>query len=153
MSSLTIRKATIEDLDAIVAFQAAMALESEGTVLNIDTVRKGVSAALSDESKGMYIVAELEGVAAGSLMVTREWSDWNNCWYWWLQSVYVAPQHRRKGIFKAMFSKVKEMAEEEGISELRLYVDKHNDSAQNTYRALGMEECHYLMFSLLRRQE
>ena len=28
-------------MDAIVAFQAAMALESEGMVLDIDTVRKG----------------------------------------------------------------------------------------------------------------
>ena len=30
-------------------------------------------------------------VVTGSLMLTTEWSDWSNCNYYWIQSVYVRP--------------------------------------------------------------
>ena len=79
-------------------------------------------------------------------MLTREWSDWNNGWYWWIQSVYVMPEYRDQGIFRAMYTKVIEMAKEQNITQVRLYVDRHNTNAQKVYQKLGMEECHYLMY-------
>lgn len=124
----------------------AMALESEGTELDQNKVLRGVKAVMEDESKGVYLVARIDGKAAASLMITREWSDWNNGWYWWIQSVYVMPEHRGKGIFRAMYAKVIEMAKEQRIAQVRLYVDRHNTNAQKAYRKLGMEECHYLMY-------
>ena len=63
-----------------------MALESEGTVLDAERVRKGVAAVMEDGSKGIYIIARIEDRPVASLMITREWSDWNNGWYWWIQS-------------------------------------------------------------------
>lgn len=123
-----------------------MALESEGLVLDGDVVAKGVKAALEDESKGIYIIAETEGKNIASLMITREWSDWNNGWYWWIQSVYVVPEFRSKGVFKAMYAKVGEFAAQEQVLQVRLYVDKTNTNAQRVYQRLGMEECHYLMY-------
>ena len=137
---------TYNDIEAITGFQIAMALESEGTVLDSERVHNGVTAVMEDESKGTYIVARIEGRPVASLMITREWSDWNNRWYWWIQSVYVMPEYRGKGIFKAMYTKVIEIAKEQNIAQVRLYVDRYNTNAQKVYQKLGMEECHYLMY-------
>ena len=134
------------DIDSIVQFQADMAMESEGCLLDREKVAKGVTAAMLDESKGMYWVAKFDGKTIGSLMITREWSDWNNEWYWWIQSVYVAPEYRRQGVYKAMYMKVKDAAKGSNVSQIRLYADRSNLSAQKVYKSLGMHESHYLMF-------
>ena len=130
----------------IAQFQVAMAMESERLSLDYECVLKGVKAVLADESKGRYLVARIAGTPVGSLMITQEWSDWNCCWYWWVQSVYVLPEYRRRGIYRAMYGKVQEMAAEEGVSQIRLYVDKENLAAQGVYQKLGMQECHYCMY-------
>ena len=143
---MEISTGTYNDIEAITGFQIAMALESEGTVLDAEKVRNGVTAVMEDESKGTYIVARTEDRPVASLMITREWSDWNNGWYWWIQSVYVMPEYRGQGIFRAMYTKVIELAKEQKIAQVRLYVDRQNTNAQEVYQKLGMEECHYLMY-------
>jgi len=142
----TIVRGEVDDIESIVQFQAKMAMESEGTTLDLEKVTKGVTAAMNDESKGIYWVAKVNGKAIGSLMVTREWSDWNNEWYWWIQSVYVLPDYRKHGVYKAMYSTLKEVAKENKVSQIRLYVDKTNHPAQQAYQRLGMHESHYLMY-------
>ena len=144
--NFAVSRGEVCDIDSIVQFQADMAMESEGCVLDKEKVTKGVTAAMLDDSKGIYWVAKYEGRTIGSLMLTREWSDWNNEWYWWIQSVYVAPEYRRKGVYKAMYLKVKDAAKENNVSQIRLYADKTNLSAQKAYQSLGMHESHYLMF-------
>ncbi|MBO7248637.1 MAG: GNAT family N-acetyltransferase [Bacteroidales bacterium] len=134
------------DIEAIAQFQVDMALESEGTVLDKEKVLLGVTAAVNDVAKGTYLVCRVDGQAISSLMLTREWSDWNNQWYWWIQSVFVKPEFRGKGAYRAMYEKIKEMAQEQNISQVRLYVDKTNYPAQQVYKKLGMDECHYLMY-------
>lgn len=134
------------DVAAVARFQVDMAMESEGTVLNVGIVERGVSAVMCDSAKGMYLVAKAGGTAVASLMITREWSDWNNEWYWWVQSVYVTPEYRGKGIYRKMYAKVKELAGKDGVSQIRLYVDKTNVRARRVYEKLGMQECHYLMY-------
>ena len=146
VSNYTIEIGNAEDIAYIARFQVAMAMESEGTTLNLERVTRGVTMAMADDAKGRYIVARIDGKAVGSLMLTREWSDWNCQWYWWIQSVYVEPQHRKKGVYKAMYSKVKQMAQAENVSQVRLYVDKTNTSAQQAYQRLGMDETHYLIY-------
>ena len=143
---MEISRGTINDIEEITGFQIAMALESEGTILDGNKVRSGVKAAMEDDSKGTYIVARTDGKPIASLMITREWSDWNNSWYWWIQSVYVMPEYRGQGIFRSMYRKVIEMAKEQSVAQVRLYVDRHNTNAQKVYQKLGMEECHYLMY-------
>lgn len=143
---LTITQGKASDIDAIVRFQADMAMESEGTMLDMDRLTLGVSSAINDEQKGIYLVARANDTPIGSLMLTREWSDWNNQWYWWIQSVYVMPEYRKKGVYKAMYATLKDMAQENGVSQIRLYADRTNLSAQQVYQCLGMRESHYLMF-------
>lgn len=146
MIDIIITKGQIEDIESIAQFQVDMAMESEGTQLDKDTVTKGVSAAMADENKGLYYIARVDGKAVGSLMLTREWSDWNNGWYWWIQSVYVAPDYRRQGVYKSMYQAVCTDAKQQNVAQVRLYVDKTNTRGQEVYSSLGMQESHYLIY-------
>ena len=143
---LIITKGQTEDIEVIAQFQVDMAMESEGTLLDIETVTKGVTAAINDGNKGCYYIARVDGETVGSLMLTREWSDWNNGWYWWIQSVYVAPEYRRQGIYKSMYQAVCEDARQQNVAQVRLYVDKTNIRGQKVYASLGMQESHYLIY-------
>ena len=144
---MQIRLAGINDIDTLVNFNQRMAMETENKVLNDVTLRKGVSRLIEDRNKGFYLVAEQDAQILGSLMVTTEWSDWRNGVFWWIQSVYVTPAFRRQGIYAKLYAKVKVLAgEAENVCGFRLYVEKENIIAQQTYKTLGMSESHYLMF-------
>ncbi len=141
--------ANLEDIETLVKFQMAMAKESEGTELDYETVREGVKAGIADDSKATYLVARNDdNEVLGSLMLTTEWSDWNNSDYYWIQSVYVRPECRHQGVFKELFDFAKAIALSEGAGALRLYVDRNNINAQKVYQSLGMHESHYLMYEL-----
>lgn len=142
-----IRAATPDDLDALVGFACAMALETEHKRLDPETVRRGVGRALAEPGRARYLVAELDSVVVGTLMLTVEWSDWRCADWWWIQSVYVAPAARRAGVFRALYAHVLAAARAEGeaVCGIRLYVERDNHRAQATYRALGMADAAYLV--------
>jgi len=147
----TIRKAELRDAAAIAGFNSAMALETEGKALLPERVNPGVLRLLNDPSLGFYVVAEQAGGVVGSLMVTNEWSDWRNGLFWWIQSVYIMPAARRKGVYRALYDFVRDMARADpGICGFRLYVEKDNTAAQRTYSSLGMEPTDYLVYEELK---
>lgn len=144
---MLIRKAKAQDLTALVQFNQAMAQETEGLVLDETTLTKGVSTLLNAPEKGFYLVTEIKGEIAGSLMVTFEWSDWRAKDYYWIQSVYIRPQNRRQGIYGKLYNEVKNLAQANGgAASFRLYVEQENTAAQQTYKALGMKQSYYLMY-------
>lgn len=148
---ITIRTAVPSDAEAIIYFQVNMAWETESMKLVPEVVAQGVNAVFEDPSKGCYYVAEKEGRKIASLLITYEWSDWRNCNVWWFQSVYVVPDFRRKGVFKKMYSYIRQLAEEQDIAGLRLYVETRNSTAQKTYEALGMSSEHYSFYEWMRK--
>ena len=141
-----IRKAEKKDCRIIAEFNAKMAEETEGLTLDSIELQKGVEAVMEDETKGFYIMAESEGQSAACLLITKEWSDWRNCWWWWIQSVYVKKTFRRQGLFSKMYEYVKKLSINNKTAGLRLYVDKENDSAQKVYKVCGMNENNYVFF-------
>jgi ribosomal protein S18 acetylase RimI-like enzyme len=145
--SLAIRRARLEDADFLAACNAAMALETEHKKLDPEILGRGVRNLLQNPAWGFYHVAEMDGVAAGCLLITFEWSDWRDGLFWWVQSVYVRPEFRRQGIFRALYRHVREAARAEAnVIGFRLYVEKDNAAAQATYKALGLAETDYKMF-------
>ena len=143
---LQIRPATVADLDFIVTGNLAMALETENVRLDPAVLREGVRTLLEGRAPGGYWMAELDGVVAGQLMITHEWSDWRNRLVWWIQSVYVSPAARQHGVFRALYTHVREAARAAGAGGLRLYVDNTNTRAQRVYTQLGMTGDHYRVF-------
>ena len=148
---MTIRVAKLEDSNAIIDFQIAMALETENVNLDRTIITKGVIALLRDKSKGLYYLADDNGLTIGSMLTTYEWSDWRNGTILWLQSVYIKPDYRGKGIFRLMYNHLKEKVLNYSDSVgLRLYVDNTNTNAQNVYKAMGMNGDHYKTYEWIK---
>ena len=141
-----VRAARAEDLDALVAGNLAMARETERARLDLDTLQQGILALLESRAPGRYWVAELDGRVVGQLLITFEWSDWRNRMVWWIQSVYVVPDARGRGVFRSLYDAIRLEARREGAGGLRLYVDTTNTPAQAVYGALGMNGDHYRVF-------
>lgn len=146
-----IRRAEPDDAPVITGFNLGIALETENLRLRPKTVRAGVAKLLENPGFGFYLVAELDGQTVGSLMVTTEWSDWRCGQFWWIQSVYVLPEFRKRGIYRRMHEKVKELAREnDNVCGFRLYVEKENFAAQAAYLKTGMCQTGYRMFEELK---
>jgi len=144
---VNIRIANAKDADSLVEFNQAMALETEGKHLDAATLRNGVEAVFGDAKKGFYVVCEIESRIVGGLMVTYEWSDWRNAWFWWIQSVYIRPEARGQKIYSRLYDFVKTAASDAGnVCGFRLYVESDNTNARRVYDAVGMHASHYLMY-------
>ncbi len=149
IGEINVRRAVPDDLETIVRFNAAMALESEVKALDLEQLRKGVAAVFQRHGLGFYCVAEVAGRVVGQLMITTEWSDWRNSSYWWIQSVYVDAGHRRMGVYRTLHSFiVAEAKERGGVQGLKLYVDRANNGAQSVYTSLGMSHSNYDLWEI-----
>ncbi|MBN9659771.1 MAG: GNAT family N-acetyltransferase [Acidobacteria bacterium] len=147
MDPITIRLADPADAEFLVRGNASMALETEHLSLDLDRLRDGVHALFENTSRGVYYVAEVKGRRVGQMMITYEWSDWRNGMFWWIQSVWVEPEFRGRGIFKALYAHVEQLARADaGVCGLRLYVEQDNERAQGTYVRCGMKRTAYQMF-------
>jgi len=150
MSKITTRKANTDDLVFILESNRAMAAETEDVGLEPKTLLKGIEYLLAHANEGIYLIAEQNGARAGTLMVTFEWSDWRNGRFWWIQSVYVPQTFRRRGVYRAMHEAVRKLAlADPQACGIRLYVERENSVAQQTYQRIGMEETHYRLYEEL----
>jgi ribosomal protein S18 acetylase RimI-like enzyme len=144
-----LRFATPSDIDTLASNHRAMALETENKTLDVDATLRGTRAVLEDAGKGFYLIAERDGQMVGQLQITFEWSDWRAGNFWWIQSVYVVPEARRTGVYRALYDRVLIAAREaKDVCGVRLYVDKDNKHAQATYRAMGMQIAHYDIYEV-----
>ncbi|HEY5627833.1 MAG TPA: N-acetyltransferase [Nitrospira sp.] len=146
-----IRPARITDVESIVAFSTAMALETEERHLDQARLRQGTLSLLTSAEHGFFLVAEQSRGGAsqlvGQLMITFEWSDWRNGVFWWVQSVYVAPSWRRQGIFRLMHEAIVERAKADpSVCGIRLYVERDNRNAQTVYQRVGLAPSGYTVY-------
>ena len=144
---ITVRRATATDAPTLTEFNIAMALETEDHPLDRSTVLAGVTRLFQQPGHGFYLVAEYDKAVVGALMITKEWSDWRDGLWWWIQSVYVIKAQRRRGVFRTLYEHVCELAQsEDDVCGIRLYVEKDNSGAQSVYREMGMSETHYRLY-------
>lgn len=144
-----IRIADLKDLDRLIEGNLALAQETEDLALDPKVLQTGVEAVLTGAEPGRYYVVEMEGEVVGQLMITFEWSDWRNRTVWWIQSVYVWPTHRGRGIYRQLYTHARDAAQAAGAAGIRLYVDQRNTRAQEVYTRLGMDGGHYQVFEAM----
>lgn len=145
-----IRAASPDDRDLIAAFNNGIAEETENHSLDMELIVPGVERLLNDASLGRYWVAESDGEIIGQIMLTYEWSDWRNGLLWWIQSVYVHPDHRRKGVYTSLYRHVEQLAiADNDVAGIRLYVERDNSKAQQTYTTLGMSDSGYQVMEVM----
>lgn len=148
---MRIRLARRRDAAALIAFNSAMALETEAKALFPEVIGAGVRHLLAHPQSGFYLVAEENREVIAALMITKEWSDWRNGDFWWVQSVYVLPAHRGRGIYRRLYRHVQRLAAtRRSVVGFRLYVDHDNARARRVYRSLGMKETRYRVFEQLK---
>ena len=146
---MKIRSAELFDAEIIAGFNCRLAAETEDRKLDPDLVLKGVYGMLEFPERGKYFVAELDGKAIGQTLITYEWSDWRNGNFWWIQSVYVAPDFRKKGVFRELYEHIKVAAEtRRDVCGMRLYVEVENEKARNAYERLGMNSTPYRLYEM-----
>jgi ribosomal protein S18 acetylase RimI-like enzyme len=147
LDDLSIRIADSRDVEALAHSNMALALETENIKLSLPVVTKGVRTLLETPQHGFYTVAELNNRFAGCVMVTFEWSDWRCGLFWWLQSIYIMPEFRRKSVFGKLYEFLDEKAsQQQNVCGFRLYVEKNNNAAQSTYAKVGMREAAYKFY-------
>jgi GNAT superfamily N-acetyltransferase len=145
--NLIIRPARLDDVETLVGFSAAMASETEGRSLDRERLRRGTQAVFDSPDRGFYLVAEAAGQVVGQLLITYEWSDWRNGVFWWIQSVYVEPAWRRRGVYRRMHEYILEQAQAcKDVCGVRLYVEGDNRDAQTAYQRIGMTPTSYRVF-------
>jgi ribosomal protein S18 acetylase RimI-like enzyme len=145
-SEYRIRRATSSDLEAIVAFTLEEAWEAEGLELDTDSVGRGVLAGLEDPAVATYWVAEAaDGRVMASASAVREWSDFKGGYYWWVQSLFVVPEHRGRGLVDLLLDTVAKAARAKGALDLRLYAHGSNARALDAYRRCGFEQTPYVI--------
>ena len=151
IDGIEIRPALPRDAEAIVDFQIRMARETEELELEPEAVTRGVRAVLDDSTKGQYWVADSRGHLVGSLLTTYEWSDWRDGTVLWVQSVYVVPALRGRGIYRRLYEHLRDrVLASPDLRGIRLYVDRRNLAAQRVYERLGMSREHYEMFEWMK---
>ncbi len=148
MTLSMIRRAREDDARRIAEYQIAMALETENKQLDPAIVHPAVESVFADPGKGFYLVAEMDGQPVGTLMITYEWSDWRNSNMWYIQSVYVDQPFRGRGIFRQLYQHVIDLAAQQDVMFVRLYVDAANARAQRIYESLGMKRLPYFMYDI-----
>ena len=150
--TVQIRSATPDDASIIADFNIRMAMETENLALDPSTIFPGVRAIFANPSRGEYFVAEIAGSVVGCLLITHEWSDWRNGDIWWIQSVYVHADFRRRGVFSALYRHIEKVAAAAGAVGLRLYMEEENTNAQATYERMGMHLTHYRVLQQMFKQ-
>ncbi|KYK21935.1 hypothetical protein AYK25_02990 [Thermoplasmatales archaeon SM1-50] len=145
---MKIRFAQQNDAHVIATQNMALAKESENIILDPDIVLAGVHSVLADINKGFYLVVENNNKIIGQLMITTEWSDWRNKPIWWVQSVYVQKNWRKKGVFTKMLMKLRQYAKNQNVAFLRLYVCQSNHSALQVYKKVGWNQEPYEMYQI-----
>lgn len=147
-----VKTAEPKDLETIAELNSAMAWETEARRLDPSTLRRGIRTVMEDSDYGFYVVAETEGRVVGCLLITYEWSDWRSARFWWIQSLYVRPPYRRRGVFRRLHDFVKARAlEHPEVCGLRLYVERSNHVAQQAYDQIGMRPTRYQMYEEMLR--
>ena len=145
-SIIEIRIADVTDLDIIIANNIEMSEEVENEILDQATISHGVEEVLHNAHLGWYYLAEIDGNNAGQLMITREWSDRRNGYFWWIQSVFVHKEHREKDLYTVLYEHVVTRAKNMGAVVLRLCVDSKDIYTQKVYEQLGVKNSHYLFY-------
>ena len=144
--TLTVRRGEPRDAATVAEFNQRMAMETEHKALDPAILARGVERVFTDPAKGFYLVAESAGQTVGQLMVTFEWSDWRDGWFWWIQSVYVRKDFRKQGVFRRLYEAMIHQAQAAGdVVGIRLYVERDNTRAQVTYAQLGMIDPGYFV--------
>jgi len=141
---LKVRRAELKDLEKLIGFAYEEAREAEGVEKVPGTLRTGIMTALVNKDIALYwVLVDRDDEPVGNVSALWEWSNWNAGYYWWIMSMYIAPEYRGKGYAALLLDTVKAEAKKQGALDLRLYVYEDNTRAMKAYEKTGFVESKY----------
>ena len=118
--------------------------------LDTEAAARGVRSAFDEPPAAAYWVAETsDGAIVASTYVVTEWSNFHGANYWWVQSLFIAPEHRGSGLADMLLHRLVAEAEGSGALDLRLYAHRSNARAIRAYQRCGFRVAPYV---IMRRQ-
>lgn len=139
--AVTVQRATLRDLEAIVAMRDA--LRREEAALAADTVPDDDRGRLRATTRRQlvaprqaFFVAHHRARTVGLLRCALPAAGASPRWGV-LTTAYVAPGSRRRGVLRALVDAAARWARGRGIRELRLRAHAANDTANAAWNALG----------------
>jgi GNAT superfamily N-acetyltransferase len=148
VTDVTVRRATVGDLDTVVTLRIALLREYDGHPiygrLRSDAAQRArplFAAQLESESEVMFLAEDdqrvpiglircVETVASPLLVPDR---------YCYISSVYVKPDHRRQGVLHEMFARAHEWCRQRGLTEMRLHNVGSSESSAAAWDSLGFQ--------------
>ena len=142
MDQVIVRRANVDDLDQLLAFEQAM-IEAERPF--DETIRSGGDVhyydieALISSPEAEVLVAELGSEIIGSGYARIEASDayLRHDKHSYLGFMYVVPEHRGKGVNRLIIDRLEEWSLSQGVTEMRLEVYTANSAAIKAYEKSG----------------
>jgi GNAT superfamily N-acetyltransferase len=105
-----------------------------------------VARALDDPALARYWVVESAAAhVVASVSITTEWSNFHGAPYWWVQSLFVAAEHRGRGLAGLLLDHVAQAAASAGALDLRLYAHEDNARAHRVYERCGFTRAPYAL--------
>jgi diamine N-acetyltransferase len=136
-ASFRLRDATPDDLPAIVRLVRALA-EYEKLAHEARATEAAFDRALfGDPPRAGAMIAEVAGAPAALCVWYRTFSTFTGRHGIWVEDIFVEPEHRGRGIARAMFKSLAARVLAEGGARLEWSVLDWNAPAIGAYRAMG----------------
>ncbi|HZV70182.1 MAG TPA: GNAT family N-acetyltransferase [Saprospiraceae bacterium] len=144
MIEVNIRKATIDDMDALFAFEQGV-IQSErpyDETLKTGTLHYYDLQSMIDDPSVSMVVAEIENeiIASGYARIQKSQPYLRHSTYAHLGFMFVVEKFRGKGINKMILDVLSKWASEKGITEMRLEVYNDNETAIRAYEKAGFKK-------------
>ncbi len=136
---LLIRPATLTDVPVLLDLIQALADYEKLSHLVTATPENLAAHLFGDRSFAEALIAEFSGLAVGYALFFHNYSTFLAQPGMYLEDLFVLPDYRRKGIGKAMFSYLAQIASERNCGRLEWSVLDWNQSAIAFYESLGAD--------------
>ena len=141
MSSLAIRRARREDLDAIVALYAADSLHAGREPVTGDWA--GAFQEIAADPRELLLVGEESGRVVGTLQMTfLRYLTYGGARVALVEAVHVAASERSRGVGAAMMRFAIDEAKKRGCHRVQLTSNKARSDAHRFYERLGFTRSH-----------
>lgn len=144
--SVTVRHATIEDLDQVVGLFDAYR-QFYGQPSDLALARSFLTERFERQESVVLVAIDSSSRAVGFTQLYRSFSSVQAARIFILNDLFVAPEARREGVAVILLSEAAEVARALGAVRLTLSTALTNDKAQRLYESQGWKRddafCHY----------
>jgi ribosomal protein S18 acetylase RimI-like enzyme len=153
MLPLQFREATLQDEAALLPMMRALDEQEPCPVqFNESAVRTAFRQFLSLPSFGRAWLLYTGPALVGYIVLTIGFSFEFHGHDAFIDELYIAPDHRRRGFGRQALAIVEQKAREMGVNAIHLEVDRGNDAALELYRRSGYRDhARFLMTKWLKR--